>query len=171
MAVISAQSLGSREQTLVELAHSCEAIDAVAISTRGAEVGWFKGASVRNRKQGDSILEIVEDLLSEDNEGFMISPWLPLTLVYLNDVVDLNAATEMFEKRSWPFLVSLQETAKSEHILTKADFIRAANPHDPANEPLRFVELDGRLIIADYEKFFNEKGVDLDSAVGFLNGS
>ena len=169
LAVISAEELGQREEELIALAYSCEAIDAVAISTYGAKDEWFKGASVRNRKGGDSVLEIVEDLLSEDNEGFMISPWLPLTLVYLNGLVDLKAATEMFDERGWPFLVSVQTASPSDYILTKADFIRPAHPHDVANEPLHYVELDGTLLIADYEKYFNAKGVDLDSAVGFLN--
>lgn len=171
LAVISAEAIGCREEALIELAQSCDAIDAVAISTHGAKDTWFNGASVRNRKGGDSVLEIVEDLLSEDNEGFMISPWLPLTLVYLNGLVDLKAATEMFEKRSLPFLVSVQTTSPSEYILTRADFIRPAHPHDVEDEPLKYVQLDGTLLIADYEKFFNANGIDLDSAVGFLIGS
>lgn len=115
------------------------------------------------------MFEIVEDLLSEDNVDFMISPWLPLTLVYLNDLVDLNAASELFDKSGWPFLVSVRETSQSELVLTRADFIRQANVHAVESEPLRYVELDGKLMIADYEKFFAKRDVDLSAAIGFLN--
>jgi hypothetical protein len=54
-------------------------------------------------------------------------------------------------------------------VLTKADFIRPASVHAVESEPLRYVELDGKLIIADYEKFFEKRDVDLSAAVGFLN--
>lgn len=169
LAVISADSIGERETALVQLAYECEAVDAVAISTRGSDLQWFNGASVRNRKGGDSVFEIVEDLLSEGNVDFMVSPWLPLTLVYLNDLVDLNAASELFDQSGWPFLVSVRETSQSELVLTKADFIRRANVHAVESEPLRYVELDGKLMIADYEKFFAKRDVDLSAAIGFLN--